>query len=158
MYDGGAAAVDNVKDAANAVMDVFSSEEDDARTGPVAATNDTTRRCDGPHRGRLQVQGYAPRIDPFDFSSSAGPSWGWYEPCQSPLRAMGLAQLSTNLLLQTRNINFASAGLRGAAFAKMSQHISSAPSNGFYARHVIGWNHNGQRALGSGRNVPRVDL
>jgi hypothetical protein len=40
----------------------------------------------------------------------------------------------------------------------MSQHISNAPPIGHVARHTIGWNHLGQRAYGSGRNVPRVDL
>jgi hypothetical protein len=52
----------------------------------------------------------------------------------------------------------AAAGLRGPAFSKMSQHISNAPPIGHVARHTIGWNHLGQRAYGSGRNVPRVDL
>lgn len=154
IYDGGAAAVDDIRD-------LFTSDEDEqagAGATPTTTTSDVVERCDGPHRGRLQVQGYAPRVDPFDFTSAQGPSWGWNEPCYPPLRAMGLAQLSTNLLVQTRNIRFESAGLRGPAFAKMSQHISNAPATGFYARHVIGWNHLGQRAVGSGRNVPRVDL
>lgn len=151
VYDGGASA-------AESIASLFSSDEEESRSTSVATSNTTTRGCDGPHRGRLQVQGYDPLVDPFDFSSASGPSWGWNEPCIPPLRVTGLAQLSTNLLVQTQNIRFESAGLRGAAFAKMSQHISNAPFMGFYAEHKIGWNHRGERALGSGRNVPRVDL
>lgn len=153
IIDGGSAAVDNI-------ADLFSSDEEESgqATTTTTTTSDVVERCDGPHRGRLQVQGYDERIDPFDFTSNRGPSWAWNEPCYPPLRSMGLAQLSTNLLVQTRNIRFEFAGLRAAAFTKMSQHITKAPPTGFYARHVIGWNHLGQRALGSGRNVPRVDL
>jgi len=39
----------------------------------------------------------------------------------------------------------------GPAFAKMSQHISNSPQQGFYAMHVVGCKHPGQRAVGSGR-------
>lgn len=160
IYEGGAAAAKDVRDVASAAMDMMTGADDEAVpvSVPTTTTNDTTRRCDGPHRGRLQVQGYDPRVDPFDFTSDQGPSWGWAMPCYPPLRAVGLAQLSTNLLVQTQNIRHESAGLRGAAFAKMSRHIANAPPIGFVARHVAGWNHLGRRAFGSGRNVPRVDL
>lgn len=148
--------------AAGAISDGLASvfQGDDTRAGavPMATTNTATRTCDGPHRGRLQVQGYEPTIDPFDFTSARGPSWPWTRPCFPLLRAEGLTALSLTLLNATREIRFASAGLRGPAFAKMSQHIVNAPAIGHGARHTIGWNHLGQRAYGSGRNVPRVDL
>lgn len=155
IYDGGADAVENIRS-------LFSSDEDeDAQATPTTTTrtNSTTKDCDGPHRGRIQVQGFDPRVDPRDFNTMIPPiTFGWNEPCFPPTRAVGLAQLSTNLLVQTQNVRFESAGLRGPAFSKMSQHIKNAPPMGFYARHVTGWNHLGRRALGSGRNVPRVDL
>lgn len=155
IYDGGAAAVDNVKDVANAVMDVFTGDEEEVQTTPTTTTttNTTTRECDGPHRGRFQVQGYASRVDPYPLELS----WPWNRPCRPPLRPEGFVELSA-LMVATQVINWRSAGLRGPAFAKMSKHLASSPPPGFYARHVIGWNHLGQRAVGSGRNVPRVDL
>jgi len=155
IYEGGAQAVDNVKDAVNSVSDIFSDDE----VVPTTTTNDTTARCDGPHRGRLQVQGYNRRVDPHLLELS----WPWTRSCVPPLRLEGLAAISGVLLPATQAVSFGSAGYRGPAFAKMSQHISKAPPIGFLAGHRIGWaiNHAtgqavpNQRAIGG---APRVDL
>lgn len=159
VIDGGAQAVDNVKSAASAVVDAFSGDDADAQVAPVSTTttDTTTRPCDGPHRGRLQVQGYSPRVDP-------GPielSWSWARTCLPPLKPEGLAALPF-LLGKTTAINYASAGLRGPAFAAMSRHIVSAPPMGFLAGHRKGWGvtPNGRLRpnLSAGPNAPRVDL
>lgn len=80
-----------------------------------------------------------------------------------PLKAEGLTALSGDLLPRTRSINFASAGYRGPAFSKMSQHIQSAPPSGFLAGHRMGWGiHPATGAavpnLRAGPDAPRVDL
>lgn len=156
---GGAQAVDNVKSAASAVADVFTSDDADTQAVPVGSTttDTTTRPCDGPHRGRLQVQGYSPRVDPAPLELS----WPWARTCVPPLKPEGLAALPI-LLVQTVEASYASAGLRGPAFAAMSRHIVSAPPMGFLAGHRKGWGvtPNGRLRpnLSAGRNAPRVDL
>ncbi len=155
VYDGGAQAVDNIRD-------LFVSEEDtQAPAVPRAGTDTQTRerRCDGPHRGRLQVQGFRPPYDTVPVELS----WPWERPCIPPLRIEGLSALSSILLPQTRALNYRSAGHRGPAFSKMSQHISSSPPMGFLAGHRMGWgiHHATGRAvpnLRAGPNAPRVDL
>jgi hypothetical protein len=149
MAQGAGNAVDNIRG-------LFGSETEAA---PTAATETDTRPCDGPHRGRLQVQGYNRRVDP-------GPielSWPWSRPCIPPIRPEGLAALSADLLLRTRAISFASAGHRGPAFSRMSQHISNSPAIGFMAGHTIGWGIDaatGRAVINTraGPNAPRVDL
>ena len=158
IYDGGAQAVDNVKDAANAVMDVFTGDEEETQTTPTTTT--TTRECDGPHRGRLQVQGYVPRVDPVPIELS----WPWSRPCIPPLRPEGRVEIS-GLLERTRAISFASAGYRRPAFIRMSQYINSAPTTGFgphqmgFSIDVVG---NAARNRAAGvrfpRNPARVDI
>lgn len=163
IYDGGAQAVDNVKDAANAVMDIFSG--DDAQSTPTSTTttNTTTRGCDGPHRGRLQVQGFKPRVDPLPVELS----WPWSRPCVPPLRPEGLSALSAVLLPQTMVISPRSAGYRGPAFSKMSQHIRNAAPLGFVAPHRFGWAINPATGIavpnqriraGHPSGPPRVDI
>ena len=159
VVEGGSRAVDNVKEVASSISDAFSGDDAETQSRPATATdtNTTTQNCDGPHRGRLQVQGYNRRVDP-------GPvelSWPWERPCIPPLRPEGLAALS-GLLAQTQMFSYASAGLRGPAFAAMSKHISSAPPMGFLAGHRKGWGvtPNGRLRpnLSAGPNAPRVDL
>ena len=74
-----------------------------------------------------------------------------------PLKPEGLAAIS-KLLADTSELSYRSAGLLGKAFSKASQYIAKAPATGYYAVQKIGWNHRGERAVGSGRNVPRVDV
>lgn len=146
IYEGGANAVQNIKD-------IFTSEEEEAQT----TTNTTTRGCDGPHGGRLQVQGYAPRTDPYSLELS----WPWNRECTPPLRPEGLGAVS-GLLVQTQAISYRSVGRRGKAFSAMSKHISKAPSLGFESGHRIGFGvtPDGDLRINqkAGRNAPRVDL
>lgn len=159
VVQGGSQAVENVKDAAAAISDVFSGDKDDAQATPRVATdtNTTSRNCDGPHRGRLQVQGYSPRVDPAPIELS----WPWSRPCIPPLKSEGHTAISA-LLMQTRAVSFESAGLRGPAFSAMSRHITSAPPIGFMAGHRRGWGVTPtgrlRRNLSAGPNAPRVDL
>ncbi|WP_417842458.1 hypothetical protein [Thalassospira sp.] len=157
MYEGGAAAVDEVKDVGRAAMDVFTDEKDDTKAIPQTNTNDVTQRCDGPHRGRLQVQGYAPRVDSYPIELS----WPWMRECIPPLRPEGLEAVS-NLFLETQSVNYRSAGLRGKAFSAMSKHISSVSSDGFRAGYRKGFGITPEGKLRpnivAGKNAPRVDL
>lgn len=163
IYDGGVEAVEDVKSVANAAVDLLTQRQEDARSGsPTAtatdtATNTTRRACDGPHRGRLQVQGYNRRVDPHPLELS----WPWTRTCSSPLRQEGLGAVST-LLVQTRAVAYRSAGWRGAAFSAMSKHIRAAPGTGFRAGHRKGFgvtpNGRLRPALSAGRNAPRLDL
>ena len=155
MVDGGSQAVHNIRN-------LFAADTD-TRSPAVPVTAEGTRteerRCDGPHRGRLQVQGFRPPHDvrPIELS------WPWARTCTPPLKPEGLTALSADLLLSTRLINYASAGHRGPAFSKMSQHIQSAPPAGFLAGHRMGWGiHSATGSavpnLRAGPNAPRVDL
>lgn len=147
IYEGGAGAVQNIKD-------IFTSDKEESQT---TTTNTTTRGCDGPHRGRLQVQGYDRRTDP----SSLELSWPWNRECTPPLRPEGLGAVS-GLLVQTRAISYRSVGRRGKAFSAMSKHIRKAPSLGFESGHRIGFGvtPDGDLRINqkAGRNAPRVDL
>lgn len=152
IYEGGATAVDNI-------TSLFEGEEQaPAVPQTTTTTNTTTRPCDGPHRGRLQVQGYAPRHDPHPIELS----WPWTRPCIPPFKPEGLAALSAVLLPGTAAISFSSAGRRGPAFAAMSQHIQNAPPIGFMAGHRKGFGITSTGALrpnlSAGPNAPRVDL
>lgn len=153
MAEGGANAIDNI-------VSLFTAE--DAPAAPVATTttDSPTRTCDGPHRGRLQVQGYMPRIDPAPIELS----WPWSRPCIPPLRPEGLGALSAYLLPATAAIAYRSAGYRGPVFAAMSQYISKSPPMGFMPANSGGWSISGggvavrNFSRGVGRNAPRVDL
>lgn len=150
MYDGGAQAVNNIKD-------LFRGDEDEQSTPTTTTTtNTTTRQCDGPHRGRLQSQGYR-RPDPGRVELSRP----WNRPCLPPLRAEGRSMISA-LLNDTKSFSFVSAGLRAGAFAAMSRHIGSAPPMGFMAGHRMGWGIAPNGALRpnliAGPDAPRVDL
>lgn len=157
VVQGGAEAVDTVREAASAVADALSGAEDEAVPNVGTDTSTTSQNCDGPHRGRLQVQGYNPRVD----SAPIELSWPWDRPCYPPLKPEGHTALS-GLLVQTQAVSFRSAGLRGPAFAAMSRHITSAPPMGFLAGHRRGWGvtPNGRLRpnLSAGPNAPRVDL
>lgn len=138
-----------------------SKDEENEDTRTVPTTNDAVKRCDGMHRGRLQVQGYR-RPEPVDFDALVPMvSWAWDRPCPPP-RAEGLAQLSSNLLIQTQNISQVGAGIRAGCFVKMSKHIKSSPSIGFVAPHSIGWGVTPSgmtvRNRSAGQAGPRVDL
>lgn len=156
VIDGGSQAVDNIRD-------LFRSE-DDAQATPVAQTGTATqtqeRKCDGPHRGRLQVQGYKRGVDPVPVELS----WPWTRDCRPPLRPEGLSALSAILLPQTMAISGGSAGWRGPAFSKMSQYISNSPPMGFTPANSGGWSITETGGVvrnfgrGAGRNAPRVDL
>lgn len=156
------AVVDGTSSAYDQVSSLFrSKDEENEDTRAVPATNDAVKRCDGIHRGRLQVQGYR-RPEPVDFDALVPMvSWAWDRPCP-PLRAEGLAQLSSNLLIQTQNISQVGAGIRAGCFVKMSKHISSAPASGILAFHSVGWGVNpiGQVVKNNvaGPRAPRVDL
>ncbi len=159
VLEGGSQAVDDVRDMASAVVEAISGEDAETDAPPISTTttDTTTRPCDGPHRGRLQVQGYNSRVDPAPIELS----WPWARPCIPPLNPEGRTAIST-LLIQTQAVSAASAGLRGPAFAAMSRHITSAPPMGFLAGHRRGWGvtPNGRLRpnLSAGPNAPRVDL
>ncbi|WP_103255610.1 hypothetical protein [Tabrizicola aquatica] len=153
MVAGSSQAVDNIRN-------LFADEtEAPAVPGTQEGTRTEERRCDGPHRGRLQVQGYRPPHDPVPVELS----WPWNRSCIPPLRPEGLVALSGDLLPRTRAISFTSAGHRGPAFSKMSQHIQSAPPTGFLAGHRMGWGIHPATGLAvpnlrAGPAAPRVDL
>ena len=152
----------NAQAAGAAIQDGISGlftrhdEQTQTRATTTTTTNTTTRECDGPHRGRLQSQGYR-RPDPGRVELSQA----WSRPCIPPLRAEGRAMISA-LLNDTRQFSFVSAGIRARAFARMSRHINSAPPTGFVAGHRIGWGITPHGALvrniDAGLNAPRVDL
>lgn len=153
MVEGGSQAVDNIRN-------LFADEtETQAPAVPRAedGTRTEERRCDGPHRGRFQAQGYRPSQEPRRVETSES----WFEPCHAPLRAVGLVKVSA-LLIKTQAISFEGAGLRGPCFSRMSQHVKSAPPSGFPAGHTAGWGITpaGQvrRNTAAGRDAPRVDL
>lgn len=153
VIQGGSNAVDNIRN-------LISSDDDAApTTAPTTATDtDTgTRRCDGPHGGRFQAQGYRSSAEPRPVELSQP----WNFPCQAPLRAVGLGLISA-LFAQTATYSYRGAGLRGGCFAKMSQHVTSAPPSGFLAGHRAGWGVTVTgavvRSLSAGPNAPRVDL
>ena len=159
----GEAMAEAADNAVQNITDIFSSDDEETQTTPTTTTttNTTTRGCDGPHRGRLQVQGYAPRVEPLPIELS----WPWVRDCVPPLRPEGLAALS-GLFAQTQGINFKSAGYRGPAFSKMSQYIKKSPLIGFGA-HSKGWaiEPNTKKAVPNLRvkgdpiyGPPRVDL
>lgn len=155
MVAGGSQAVDNIR---NLFADETESQAP-AVPGTREGSRTEERRCDGPHRGRLQVQGYRPSVDPAPVELS----WPWNRPCLPPLKPEGLMALSGDLLPRTRQISFASAGHRGPAFSKMSQHIRSAPATGFETGHRIGWGIHPDTGsavpnLRAGPSAPRVDL
>lgn len=143
------------------VTGLFGSD-DDTRVAPVpgtgAQTDTMTQPCDGPHRGRFQAQGYNRRVDPSPLEVSAP----WTRNCIPPLKPEGFHLLSNVLLVQVRMFNYASAGLRGPAFAQMSQHVRSAPAIGFVAGHRRGYGITPQGQVrpntAAGPNAPRVDL
>lgn len=155
MVQGGSQAVDNIRN--------LFADDIDTQAPAVPTTQEGSRTeergCDGPHRGRLQVQGFRPPHDTVPIELS----WPWSRPCIAPLKPEGLVALSGDLLPRTRAINFASAGYRGPAFSKMSQHIQSAPPAGFLAGHRMGWGIHPATGravpnLRAGPNAPRVDL
>ena len=143
------------------VTGLFGSD-DDTQAAPVpgtgAQTGTMTQPCDGPHRGRFQAQGYSRRVDPSPLEVSAP----WTRNCIPPLKPEGFHLLSNVLLVQVRLFNYASAGLRGPAFARMSQHVRSAPAIGFVAGHRRGFGITPQGQVrpntAAGPNAPRVDL
>ncbi|GGE22648.1 hypothetical protein GCM10011360_08910 [Primorskyibacter flagellatus] len=155
IVDGGATAVDNIRNL------IQGEEEDTAPPQAIpqtqADTDTATRRCDGPHRGRFQAQGYRPSQEPRPVETSVP----WVRDCFAPQRAEGRGMVSL-LLVQTQAISRQGAGLRGACFSRMSQHVNSAPPSGFTAGHRAGWGINpaGQvrRNTAAGPNAPRVDL
>ena len=158
----GEAVADGAGSAIDSIVNLFSGKktEEQSESVPVAGTTTTTRPCDGPHRGRLQVQGYAPRIDPHPLELS----WPWNRDCIPPLRPEGLSALSANLLPQTAAISYESAGYRGPAFSRMSQYIESSPPIGFTPMQSGGWSIDarGQAVRnfkrGVSRNAPRIDM
>lgn len=134
--------------------------DENERTDAQSTTNEATRNCDGPHRGRLQVQGNARNIDPPDGIEI---SWPWNRPCVPPLRPEGLLEISA-LLERTREISPESAGWRGGAFAKMSRFISGSGPSGLRPSDSGGWSitEDGKtvrnRTRGVLRNAARVDI
>lgn len=151
MVAGGSQAVDNIRN-------LFADEtEAPAVPGTREGSRTEERRCDGPHRGRLQAQGYRPSQEPRRVETSEP----WSEPCYAPLRAAGLVKVSA-LLLKTQAISYEGAGLRGPCFSRMSKHIKESPPGGFSAGYTIGWGMtaSGQirRNTAAGRDAPRVDL
>lgn len=144
------------------ITSLFSGNDVDEQAPPIAQTqtNTTTRACDGPHGGRLQVQGYRPRVDPHPIEIS----WPWNRPCIPPLRPEGLSVLSAVLLPATMAIKRSSAGHRGPAFAAMSRFISRSSPWGFTPADSDGWSINEvgravrNRTRGVSRNAPRVDM
>ncbi len=153
MYQGGAAAVDDIK----SLFEPKKKSKAHANERTATVSNERQRKCDGPHRGRLQVQGYAKNIDPHPIELS----YPWSYDCSPPLKPEGLAAISL-LLLQTQAISYKSAGYRGAAFSKMSKYIKKAPPIGFLADHRIGFGiaEDGSVKINqkAGRNPARVDL
>lgn len=156
IVDGGATAVDNIRTL------IQGEEEDTAPPQAIpqaqADTDTATRKCDGPHRGRFQAQGYRPRQEPRPVETSVP----WNEECFSPGKAVGRGMVSL-LMVQTRAISYEAAGLRAKAFSRASRHVGNAPASGFTAGHKMSWNitESGQVRVGNmtgGRNAPRVDL
>jgi len=155
MGDGGSQAVDNIRN-------LFSTRtETNAPAVPIAqdGTRSEERRCDGPHRGRLQVQGFRKPPDPIEIELS----WPAFRPCYFPLKPKGLTALSADLLARTRLISYQSAGYRGPAFAKMSRHIKTAPPGGFGAGQMEGWGidpdaGHAVKNTRAGHKAPRVDI
>jgi hypothetical protein len=157
----GEAVADGAGSAIDSIVNLFSGKktEEQSESVPVAGTTTTTRPCDGPHGGRIQVQGYVPRIDPHPLELS----WPWNRECVPPLRPEGLSAVSGVLLPQVAAISYESAGYRGQAFSKMSKHIRDSPSEGFLAGHRVGWGihpatRQAVRNLRAGPDAPRVDL
>ena len=153
MVAGGSQAVDNIRS-------LFADETETqapAVPGTQEGSRTEERRCDGPHRGRFQAQGFRSSQEPRRVETSES----WSEPCYPPLRAAGMVKVSA-LLLKTQAISFQGAGLRGPCFSRMSQHVKSAPARGFSAGYTIGWGitASGQvrRNTAAGRDAPRVDL
>jgi hypothetical protein len=155
IYDGGAQAVDNIRD--------LISGDEETSAPPVTQTQTQTdtqtqeRRCDGPHAGRFQAQGYRRSQEPRRVELSEP----WMRECQAPLRAEGRGMVSA-LLAATAAVSYQGAGLRGPAFSKMSQHVNAAPPSGFFAGHRAGWGITAAgtvvRNTSAGRDAPRVDL
>ena len=151
MADGASNAWDNV-------TSLFGSDEE-TQTAPTTgtATDAQTRRCDGPHRGRFQAQGYRPSQEPRRVETSVP----WNRPCVPPLNPEG-RQMVSQLLVQTQAISYTGAGLRGPAFSRMSQHVVSALPSGFFAGHRAGWGITSAgrvvRNTQAGPDAPRVDL
>lgn len=155
IYDGGAQAVDNIRD--------LITGDDDTSAPPATQTQTQTdtqtqeRRCDGPHAGRFQAQGFRRSQEPRRVETSVP----WNKPCNAPLRAEGRGMVSL-LLAQTSAISFQGAGLRGPAFSRMSQHLNAAPPSGFMAGHRAGWGITATGAVvrntSAGRDAPRVDM
>lgn len=153
MVDGGTQAVDNIRN-------LFADDTDTQAPAVPAAqqgSRSEERRCDGPHRGRFQAQGHRPSQEPHRIEESVP----WTRNCQAPLRAEGRVMVSA-LLALTQASSFQGAGLRGPCFARMSQHVNSAPPGGFGAGHRAGWGitPSGQvrRNTSAGPDAPRVDL
>ncbi len=153
IYSGGENAVENIK----SLFTPQTQSKAHVNTREAAADNTRQRNCDGPHRGRLQVQGYAKNIDPFSLELSQP----WNRACNPPLKPEGFVMIST-LLVMTQAVRYQSAGYRAAAFVKMSEHIASAPPMGFLAGYSIGFGmlKKGKAVnnLKAGRNPARVDL
>lgn len=153
MVEGGSQAVDNIR---NPFADETETQASAVPT-PQDGTRTEERRCDGPHRGRFQAQGYRASQE----SRRVETSEAWSEPCHEPLRPVGLVKVSA-LLIKTQAISFQGTGLRGPCFSRMSQHVRSSPASGFGAVYTIGWgiNEAGQvrRNTAAGRDAPRIDL
>lgn len=156
---GGAMAA-GATDAVGTIRDYFSDDDTAAPAVPQTDTGTQQRQCDGPHNGRLQVQGYRHRVDPFPIELS----WPWNRPCTPPLRPEGLGALSGILLPETMAIRRESAFLRGPAFASMSRFISNSSPLGFTPADSGGWSITStgtvvrNRSRGAGPNAPRVDI
>lgn len=132
---------------------------DAANETSIAKTDEEVKKCDGPHRGRFQAQGYAKNVDPPGGIELSKP---WNRDCVAPLRTEGLTLISA-LEAETAVLNFKSAGYRGKAFSKMSKYIKKSPPTGFTPLDSIGWGIDPStgkavRNILAGAKAVRVDL